>query len=98
MIMRIIVVDVPADKTAQAQRLWKNECAPLLTKESGCLSKQLLRARDNDGEFISISTWEDQASIDRYRASNAHRALQQRAQSLMDISRVVVKTYDIVQW
>ena len=70
MIMRMILVNVPVEKAAEAQRLWKNECAPLMIKQSGCISEQLLRGRDNDSEFISVSTWEDQASIDRYRASN----------------------------
>jgi len=98
MIMRMILVNVPIDKAAQAQRLWKNECAPLMIKQSGCISEQLLRGRDNDSEFISISTWEDQASIDRYRASPAYKVILERTRSLMDAARVDVKTYDIVQW
>jgi quinol monooxygenase YgiN len=98
MIMRMILVNVPVEKAAEAQRLWKNECAPLMIKQSGCISEQLLRGRDNDSEFISVSTWEDQASIDRYRASNAYKTIQQRAQALMDVSKIEVKTYDIVQW
>lgn len=98
MIMRMILVSVPVEKAAEAERLWKNECAPLMIKQTGCISEQLLRGRENSGEFVSLSTWEDQASIDRYRASDAHKTIQQRTRSLMDSTKVDVRTYDIVQW
>ena len=98
MIMRMILVDVPADKTAEAERMWKNECAPLMIQQSGCISEQLLRGRENSGEFISLSTWEDQASIDRHRASDAHKSIQRDTRVLMNVAKVEVKTYDLVKW
>ena len=98
MIMRMILVNVPADRTAEAERMWKNECAPLMIQHPGCISEQLLRGRENSGEFISVSTWEDQFSIDRYRASDAHKTLQQHTRALMSDAKVEVKTYDLVQW
>lgn len=98
MIMRMILVSVPVEKAAEAERLWKNECAPLMIKQTGCISEQLLRGRENSGEFVSLSTWEDQASINRYRASDAHKAIEQRTRALMNITKVQTKTYDIVQW
>jgi hypothetical protein len=45
----------------------------VMIQQPGCISEQLLRGRENSGEFISLSTWEDQASIDRYRASDGIR-------------------------
>jgi len=98
MIMRMILVNVPEEKAGEAERLWKNECAPLMIKHAGCISEQLLRGRENSGEFVSLSTWEDQASIDRYRAGDAHKTIQQRTRCLMDGTKVETKTYDIVQW
>ena len=98
MIMRMILVNVPEEKAGEAERLWKNECAPLMIKQTGCISEQLLRGRENSGEFVSLSTWEDQASINRYRASDAHKTIQQRTRGLMNITKVETKTYDIVQW
>jgi heme-degrading monooxygenase HmoA len=98
MIMRMILVNVPADKTAEAERMWKNECAPLMTQQAGCISEQLLRGRENSGEFISLSTWEDQASIDRYRASDAHKSIQRDTRALMNVAKVEVKTYNLVKW
>jgi heme-degrading monooxygenase HmoA len=98
MIMRMILVSVPVEKAAEAERLWKNECAPLMIKQTGCISEQLLRGRENSGEFVSLSTWEDQASINRYRASDAHKTIEQRTRALMNITKVESKTYDIVQW
>jgi heme-degrading monooxygenase HmoA len=98
MIMRMILVNVPADKAAEAERMWKNECAPLMIQQPGCISEQLLRGRENSGEFISLSTWEDQASIDRYRESDAHKRIQQHTRALMNVAKVDVKTYDLVKW
>jgi heme-degrading monooxygenase HmoA len=98
MIMRMILVNVPADRTAEAERMWKNECAPLMIQQAGCISEQLLRGRENSGEFISLSTWEDQASIDRYRACDAHKSIQQHTRALMNVAKVEVKTYDLVKW
>jgi heme-degrading monooxygenase HmoA len=96
MITRMILVSVPVDKSAEAERLWKQECAPLMIKQPGCLSEQFLHGRENPGEFISLSTWENQAAIDRYRTSEAHKAIQQHTRALMNVAKVEVKTYDVV--
>jgi heme-degrading monooxygenase HmoA len=96
MITRMILVSVPVDKAAESERLWKQECAPLMIKQPGCLSEQFLRGRENPGEFISLSTWETQAAIDRYRTSDAHKAIQQHTRALMNVAKVEVKTYDVV--
>ena len=96
MIIRMILVNVPKERTAEAERLWKEECAPLMIKQPGCLSEQFLRGRENTGEFISLSTWEHQAAIDKYRASEAHKAVQQHTRGLMNVAKVEVKSYDVV--
>ena len=96
MITRMILVNVPKERVAEAERLWKEECAPLMIKQPGCLSEQFLRGRENTGEFISLSTWENQAAIDKYRASEAHKAVQQHTRGLMNVAKVEVKTYDVV--
>jgi heme-degrading monooxygenase HmoA len=96
MITRMILVNVPKERAAEAERLWKEECAPLMIKQPGCLSEQFLRGRENTGEFISLSTWENQADIDKYRASEAHKAVQQHTRGLMNVAKVEVKTYDVV--
>jgi len=36
----------------------ENECAPLMINNR-VVQEQLLRGRENSGEFISLSTWED---------------------------------------
>lgn len=96
MITRMIYVTVPQDKAAEAERLWKEECAPLMIKQAGCVSEQFLHGREDSGEFISLSVWEDQAAIDRYRSSDAHREIQRHTRGLMGVSKVSVKTYDVV--
>jgi len=96
MITRMILVSVPKERAAEAEQMWKQECAPLMIKQPGCLSEQFLRSRENPGEFISVSTWEDQAAIDRYRASDAHKAVQQHTRTLMNVAKVEVKTYEVM--
>src|SRR3990172_3130256 len=75
--IRRFSVRVPTEKAAEAERLWRQDCGPLMLKQPGCVSEQFLRGRENPGEFVSLATWEDQAAIDRYRSSDAHKAIQQ---------------------
>lgn len=96
MITRMIIVSVPKDKAAEAERLWKEECAPLMNKQPGCLSEEFLRGRENPGEFISLSKWENQAAIDKYRHSDAHKDIQKHTRALMGVSKVEVKSYEVV--
>jgi heme-degrading monooxygenase HmoA len=96
MITRMILVTVPKEKSAEAERLWKDDCGPLTIKQPGCLSEQFLRGRENPGEFISVSTWESQTAIDRYRASEAHKTIQQHTRALMNVAKVEVKTYEVI--
>jgi heme-degrading monooxygenase HmoA len=96
MITRMIIVTVPKDKAAEAEQMWKQDCAPLVIKQPGCLSEQFLRGRENPGEFISVSTWENQGAIDRYRGSEAHKEIQKHTRALMGVSKVEVKSYEVV--
>lgn len=96
MITRMILVNVPKERAAEAERMWKQECAPLMIKQPGCLSEQFLRGREDPGEFISISTWENQDAIDKYRASEAHQAIQKHTRALMNVAKVAVKTYEVM--
>ena len=95
MITRMILVKVPPDKATEAERLWREDCGPLMKKLPGCVSEQFLRSRENPGEFISVATWENQAAIDRYRASDAHHTIQQHTRALMNVAKVEVKSYEV---
>ncbi|HWH78674.1 MAG TPA: antibiotic biosynthesis monooxygenase family protein [Candidatus Binatus sp.] len=96
MITRMILVKVPPDKSAEAERLWKQDCGPLLIKQPGCLDERFLRARENPGEFVSLSSWENLEAINRYRNSEAHKTIQQHSRALMNVAKVEVKTYEVV--
>ena len=95
MITRMILVKVPPDKIAEAERLWKEDCGALLIEQPGCKSEHFLRNRESPGEFVSLSTWDNQEAIDRYRASDAHRTIQQHTRALMNVAKVEVKTYEV---
>ena len=95
-IVRLIFVTVKAADAAAAERLWKDECAPLMIRQKGCLSEELLKSLENPGEFISYSVWENQESIDRYRASDAHEEIKRHGARLKTEEPPVVKEYELV--
>ena len=96
MITRMIIVTVPAEKAAEAERLWKKECAPLMIQQPGCVSEEFLRNRENKGELISLQEWESQEAVEKYRASAAHQEILKHTRGLMGVSKVEVKNYDVV--
>ena len=93
-IIRLIYVTVKPDQVQAAVSLWKNHCAPLMIKEPGCLSEKLLECVDAPGEFISYSEWNSQASIDKYRTSEAHAEIQKHSRALQG-GQVIVKRYEV---
>ena len=52
-IVRLIFVKVGAADVPKAERVWKKECAPLMIRQKGCLSEELLKSIDSPGELIS---------------------------------------------
>ena len=94
-IARLIYVSVPADQMAEAERLWKQDCAPLMIQQPGCLSEELLKCLDAQGEYISYSEWQDQAAIDAYLASSAHEEIRRHTRGLQSGQRPVVKRYEV---
>jgi heme-degrading monooxygenase HmoA len=94
-IVRLIYVKVNPDQAAEAERVWKTSCAPLMIQQSGCLSEELLKCVENPGEYISYSEWESQEKIDRYRESKAHEDIKQHTRRLQG-ERPIVKRYEIV--
>ncbi|MBI4442370.1 MAG: antibiotic biosynthesis monooxygenase [Acidobacteria bacterium] len=96
MLMRMVIVTVPQEKQVEAERIWKKSCAPLMIQQPGCLSEQFLRNPDNKGELISLQTWDNQTAIDKYRASEAHQEILRHTRGLMGISKVAVKTYEVI--
>lgn len=96
MITRMIIVTVPKERAAEAERIWKQQCAPLMIQQPGCLSEEFLRSLDNPGELISLQTWQDQKAIDQYRASPGHQEILKHTRGLMGVSKVEVKNYEVL--
>ena len=94
-IARLIYVSVDPQEMAAAERIWKEECAPLMIRQPGCLSEELLKCLDAPGEYISYSEWQDQASIDRYLASPAHEEIRQHTRGFQGGKRPSVKCYEV---
>lgn len=94
-IARLIYVKVSPDQADEAERVWKEECAPLMIKSPGCLSEELLKCLDEPDEYISYSEWEDDTSIDKYLESKEHEEIRRHTRGLQSGQRPVVKRYVI---
>ncbi len=82
LIARLIYVALKPEQAAEAERVWKQECAPPMIQQPGCLSEELLKCLDAPGEYISYSEWQDQPSIDCYRTSGAHEQIKRHTPGL----------------
>ncbi|MBI4463069.1 MAG: antibiotic biosynthesis monooxygenase [Acidobacteria bacterium] len=96
MITRMIIVTVPPDKTAEAAKIWKEQCAPIMIQQTGCLNEEFLRNSENPAEMISLQTWENRGAIEKYRASPAHQEILKHTRGLMGVSKVEVKNYEVI--
>jgi heme-degrading monooxygenase HmoA len=95
-IIRMIVTTVPPGMGGQAERNWKEKCAPLMIKQLGCLSEHLLRSRDNPAEYISYAEWDNEESIRAYLKGADHQTIKRHNENIAG-AKVVVKEYDIVR-
>lgn len=94
-VVRLIHVKVDPGQAAEAERIWKEDCAPLMIQQKGCRSEQLLKCEDVPGEYISYAEWESQADIEAYRDSAAHEQIQSHSRALQG-ARATVKRYQVV--
>ena len=94
-LIRLIHIKVKPEQAAQAERIWKEDCAPLMIRQKGCISEQLLSCVDSPGELISYAEWESQADIDRYRGSADHKKIRSDALQFPG-AEAVTKVYKTV--
>jgi len=95
-IIRLIITTVPPGMGNQAERNWKEKCAPLMIKQPGCLSEKLFRSRDNPAEYISYAEWDNEESIRTYLKGADHQTIKRQNENIAG-AKVVVKEYDIVR-
>ena len=74
-VVRLVHTKIAPDKGAEAMANWRQECGPLMIRQKGCVSEQLLRDAADAGVFISYSEWESQADIDAYLKSADHQEI-----------------------
>jgi heme-degrading monooxygenase HmoA len=94
-IIRMIVTTVPPGMGSQAERNWKERCAPLMIKQPGCLSEHMLRSKDNPAEYISYAEWDNEESIRAYLKGADHQTIKRQNENIAG-AKVEVKEYDIV--
>lgn len=93
-VVRMLYVKVKPETAAEAERIWKQDCAPLMIKQPRCLSEKLLKSDETPGEYISYSEWEDAAAIETYRKSKDHDVIIAHSDKLAG-AKSEVKTYEI---
>ena len=93
-IIRLIYITVDATEVATAMQIWKNECAPLMITQKGCISEKLLRSREAH-EFISYSEWESEADIVAYTNGRAHEEIVKHTRGVKG-AKALVKLYETV--
>ncbi len=93
-ISRHVIVKAPPEKTAEIQRVWKEECAPLMIKAPGCLREELLICREDPSEFISVAEWESEEAIQAFRASPDYEQIKNHARGMTGAA-ATVKTYTL---
>lgn len=92
-VTRLIFATFPADQAEKAEQNWKEKCAPLMIRQEGCLSEQLLRCKDQPGEFVSYSEWESEGAIEKYLQSEDHQEIKRHNTNITGAT-VVVKHYE----
>ena len=94
-IIRLLHVKVTPDSAKEAIRVWKEDCAPLMIKQPGCLSEKLLQSMDDPGDYVSYSEWESNDAIELYRKSKDHDTIMQHSRKLQG-ARANVRRYQEV--
>jgi heme-degrading monooxygenase HmoA len=95
-VARLIYVAVDPAQEQEAERLWKQDCAPLMIQQDGCISEELLKCSDQPGEYISYSEWQDAGAIKRYESSDAHHQIEEHTKRLKVKEPPVTKQYELV--
>ncbi len=94
-VVRIIHVTFPAEQAEKAEQNWRESCAPIMIRQPGCLWEELLRCRENPGEYISYSEWDSSESIQKYLESEDHQEIKRHNRNIEGV-KVEVKHYDVV--
>jgi len=94
-IVRIIYASFPPEQTERALQNWKEKCAPLMIRQPGCMSEELLRCIDTPGEFLSYSEWDSMANVEKYLESKDHQEIKRQNRNIAG-AEVVVKHYELV--
>ncbi|MGB1322931.1 MAG: antibiotic biosynthesis monooxygenase family protein [Vibrio gallaecicus] len=60
---------------------YAEELAPIVQNAKGLISIERFESRTNSGKVLSLSFWEDEASVKAWRNNVMHRQIQQKARA-----------------
>ena len=66
-----------------------------MIRQPGCLSEELLRCKENPGEYISYSEWDNDENIRKYLRSEDHQEIKRHNRNITG-AKVSVKHYELV--
>jgi quinol monooxygenase YgiN len=83
MIIRIVEMTFRPDAVQEFLTIFE-EVADQIRQSHGCRSLQLLSSLNHDAAFATLSVWDDDASLQRYRDSEFFRETWSRTRQLFD--------------
>jgi quinol monooxygenase YgiN len=83
MIKRIVKMSFHPDKTKDFIRIF-NESKDLILASEGCYYVELLKFEEQPGIFFTLSLWEDQMSLEKYRKSKIFEDTWRRTKALFN--------------
>lgn len=95
-IARVILINVPEGKNEAAEKIWKEECSPLLKRQKGCRLEKYMKSLDHPNIHISYSEWDSLQDIENYRQGADHEVIRNEARALQG-GRSVVWCYKILE-
>lgn len=94
-IIRLVHMTYPAENADDAANSWKQNRGPLMAKQLGCLSEELLRCTDVPTEFVSYSVWDDEEDIRVYLESDDYHKIRAENRE-KGATHVTVRLYERV--
>ncbi len=96
MIVRIVTLRIPPDKSDAAMQVCKSEILPSLIAVRGLLSTELLRSPGANGqdEWLIISRWASRDDLDRYNASGKAQQFLTKLKGILSEAPGPAKTYE----
>jgi quinol monooxygenase YgiN len=94
MIVRWVSLPLRPDSSTAFERLYRAS-APRVRQRPGCLAVYLLRHPDDEDTYVTLSLWQDAASLETYRESNVFGEIWPQVKALLR-APASARSYEVV--